>query len=136
MRCIFCSNNKTDVVDSRMAEDGSIRRRRSCPGCSQRFTSYETAELELFVLKKDGRKVAFAVAKLKRSIDKAGKDAKISLSRRRELVKEIAEPVIKAAKKRKLVKSSELRRAILGKLDRKSKKVSAAWRRHDRRIKK
>ena len=88
------------------------------------------------VLKKDGRKVAFAAAKLKRSIDKAGKDAKISLSRRRELVKEIAEPVIKAAKKRKLVKSSELRRAILGKLDRKSKKVSAAWRRHDRRIKK
>ena len=88
------------------------------------------------VLKKDGRKVAFVAAKLKKSIDKAGKDAKISPSKRKELIREIAEPVIKAAKKRKLVKSSELRRAILGKLDRKSKKVSAAWRRHDRKRKK
>jgi len=48
MRCPFCSEDDTKVVDSRLVADGDqIRRRRSCQSCSERFTTYETAELLL-----------------------------------------------------------------------------------------
>ena len=44
MRCIFCGNNESKVVDSRYLEDMSIRRRRECLRCGKRFTTYETVE--------------------------------------------------------------------------------------------
>ncbi len=70
MRCPFCGHDDTQVKDSRPSEDGaSIRRRRFCPGCSQRFTTVERVQLrELTVLKSDGRRVAFEREKLARSI--------------------------------------------------------------------
>ena len=54
MRCPFCGNTDTQVKDSRPAEDNvSIRRRRSCPACAGRFTTYERVQLrDLVVLKK------------------------------------------------------------------------------------
>ena len=70
MRCPFCGNIDTQVKDSRPAEDHvAIRRRRSCPGCSGRFTTYERVQLrDLVVVKKNGRRENFDRDKLSRSI--------------------------------------------------------------------
>ena len=70
MRCPFCGHEDTQVKDSRPAEDGaSIRRRRFCASCGQRFTTVERVQLrELVVLKADGRRAAFDRDKLARSI--------------------------------------------------------------------
>ena len=70
MRCPFCSNEETQVKDSRSSEDGAaIRRRRLCPDCGGRFTTFERVQLrELMVVKKSGRRVAFDRDKLMRSV--------------------------------------------------------------------
>jgi len=70
MRCPFCGNEDTQVKDSRPAEDGaSIRRRRSCPACGNRFTTFERVQLrELIVIKSDGRRMPFDRDKLARSV--------------------------------------------------------------------
>jgi len=70
MRCPYCSNADTQVKDSRPSEDGvAIRRRRYCPDCGGRFTTFERVQLrELQVLKKTGRRVPFDRDKLMRSV--------------------------------------------------------------------
>lgn len=71
MRCPFCSNEDTQVKDSRPTEDGSsIRRRRFCPKCDSRFTTFERVQIrELVVLKKNGERRPFNRDKLTRSIE-------------------------------------------------------------------
>ena len=71
MRCPFCGNIDTQVKDSRPAEDHvSIRRRRFCPACGGRFTTFERVQLrELVIVKKSGRKVPFEREKLQRSFE-------------------------------------------------------------------
>ncbi|WP_174801682.1 transcriptional regulator NrdR [Martelella limonii] len=71
MRCPFCNSLDTQVKDSRPAEDNtSIRRRRVCPDCGGRFTTFERVQLrELVVVKKNGRKVPFDRDKLVRSFE-------------------------------------------------------------------
>ncbi len=73
MRCPYCSNNDTQVKDSRPAEDNTaIRRRRYCPACAGRFTTYERIQLrELTILKRSGRRVPFDRDKLMRSVQVA-----------------------------------------------------------------
>jgi transcriptional repressor NrdR len=70
MRCPFCGNEDTQVKDSRPADDGaSIRRRRSCAACGNRFTTFERVQLrDLIVIKADGRRVPFDRDKLARSV--------------------------------------------------------------------
>ena len=70
MRCPFCGNEDTQVKDSRPAEDNSaIRRRRFCPVCGSRFTTFERVQLrELTVIKKNDQRVPFDRDKLARSI--------------------------------------------------------------------
>lgn len=70
MRCPYCSNNDTQVKDSRPAEDNTaIRRRRYCPACAGRFTTYERIQLrELTLIKRNGRRVPFDRDKLARSV--------------------------------------------------------------------
>ncbi|MBY0334993.1 MAG: transcriptional regulator NrdR [Acetobacteraceae bacterium] len=70
MRCPYCGNDDTQVKDSRPAEDGSsIRRRRFCMACGNRFTTFERTQLrDLTVLKSDGRRVPFDRDKLAKSI--------------------------------------------------------------------
>lgn len=70
MRCPFCGHEDTQVKDSRPSEDASsIRRRRFCPQCSQRFTTVERVQLrELTVVKSDSRRVPFDRDKLSRSV--------------------------------------------------------------------
>ncbi len=71
MRCPFCQNEDTQVKDSRPSEDrAAIRRRRYCPACGARFTTFERVQLrELTIVKKSGRKVPFERNKLERSLD-------------------------------------------------------------------
>ena len=71
MRCPYCGGLDTQVKDSRPTEDNaSIRRRRACPDCGGRFTTFERVQLrELRVVKKNGRRVPFDRDKLQRSVD-------------------------------------------------------------------
>ena len=73
MRCPFCSHDDTQVKDSRPSDDNAaIRRRRLCPACGGRFTTFERVQLrELTVLKKTGRREAFDREKLERAIHHA-----------------------------------------------------------------
>ncbi len=71
MRCPFCGHEETQVKDSRPSEDNSsIRRRRQCPACAARFTTFERVQLrELMVIKKDKTRTIFDREKLVRSIN-------------------------------------------------------------------
>ena len=73
MKCPFCDNPDTKVIDSRPTEEGhAIRRRRGCDRCSKRFTTYEKVEETiLMVVKKDGKREAFDRNKLLRGITRA-----------------------------------------------------------------
>lgn len=73
MRCPYCGNLDTQVKDSRISEDKeSIKRRRYCPSCDSRFTTFERVQLkELVVIKKNGEKKIFDSDKLKKSIEMA-----------------------------------------------------------------
>jgi transcriptional repressor NrdR len=73
MKCPFCSNSDTQVKDSRPNEDGlTIRRRRFCPACNSRFTTFERVQLrELTVLKKNGERRLFDRDKLTRAVNVA-----------------------------------------------------------------
>ena len=70
MRCPFCGHDETQVKDSRPSDDNtSIRRRRQCPACAARFTTFERVQLrDLMVIKKDESRVIFDREKLVRSI--------------------------------------------------------------------
>jgi transcriptional repressor NrdR len=66
MKCPFCGHGETQVVETRMAEDGDfIRRRRQCAHCEKRFTTYERPDVSFpTVVKKDGRRIEYDRAKL------------------------------------------------------------------------
>lgn len=70
MRCPFCGHAESQVKDSRPSEDGAaIRRRRSCPECGGRFTTFERVQLrELTIVKRSGRRTPFDRDKLARSV--------------------------------------------------------------------
>lgn len=73
MKCVYCGNPESRVVDSRPVEDGvAIRRRRECIRCLRRFTTYEKIEtIPAMVVKKDGRREPFDPEKIRRGVIKA-----------------------------------------------------------------
>ena len=73
MKCPYCSNPDTKVIDSRPAEDGnSIRRRRACYECGKRFTTYEKVEtIPLIIIKKDNNREQYDRAKIEAGILRA-----------------------------------------------------------------
>ena len=85
-----------------------------------------------YVIKRNGKKVSFNKNKIISSIQKAAKDSGVSSSRTKELIEEVANPVIEKYHNRN-VKSSYLRAIILRRLDRKSRSVSNAWRNFDKK---
>lgn len=91
MRCPFCDNEDTKVIDSRPAEDGrSIRRRRECEKCGKRFTTYEKIETSiLMVVKKDGSRQAFDRDKILSGIAKACEKRPVSMAQMEAVVNEI-----------------------------------------------
>jgi transcriptional repressor NrdR len=72
MKCPFCSNLGSKVLDSRVTSDGRIRRRRICESCNRRFTTYEKVELdEIYVIKRSGGRELFDRHKLQQGIMRA-----------------------------------------------------------------
>lgn len=73
MRCPFCDADETKVIDSRLADEGYVvRRRRECLTCSERFTTFETAELVMpQIVKNDGRREPFNEEKLRSGVVRA-----------------------------------------------------------------
>ena len=72
MKCPYCGCSESKVVDSRPADEGSIRRRRECLQCERRFTTYETVEsLPMVVIKKDGSRQTFDRSKVLRGIQRS-----------------------------------------------------------------
>jgi len=89
MKCPYCTNEDTKVVDSRQVE-AQIRRRRECEKCEKRFTTFERVELaELYIMKKNGSRQPFNSEKLRTSIRKACEKRPISLSQIEEMVDQI-----------------------------------------------
>lgn len=70
MKCPFCQNEDTQVLDTRVSEEGdSIRRRRRCSSCDKRFTTYERIELTMpVIVKKNGSRSEFELSKLRGSL--------------------------------------------------------------------
>jgi len=73
MHCPFCQHEDTRVIDSRLTEDGAtVRRRRECPQCGERFNTFETAEIKLpAIVKGDGRREPFDEHKLRTGFERA-----------------------------------------------------------------
>ena len=91
MKCPFCGCDDTQVKDSRNADDNTaIRRRRECPECGSRFTTYERVQLrDLIVIKKNGERVPFDRDKLARSISLAVRKRPVNQERVEKVVNSI-----------------------------------------------
>jgi len=83
MHCPFCKAPDTRVIDSRLSGDNDqVRRRRECMECSERFTTYETAELNLpRVIKQDGTRQVFDEVKLRSGLTKALEKRPVSIEK-------------------------------------------------------
>ena len=111
MRCPYCSNAETQVKDSRPSEDNTaIRRRRYCPDCGARFTTFERVQLrELQVIKRSGRRVPFDRDKLMRSIQIALRKRPVETERVERLVSGIV-------RRLESLGDSEIKAETIGKL--------------------
>lgn len=124
MRCPFCSSPNTQVLESRVVEEGhAIRRRRECGKCNKRFTTYERVKgIALWVIKKDGRREAFDKEKIKRGILKAIEKRPISLDLVDDVVESVEREMLR--KEKEEVTSQSIGRAVLKRL----KKIDkVAW---------
>jgi len=83
MYCPFCNADDTKVIDSRLVADGGqVRRRRECVDCSERFTTYELAELVMpRVIKTDGSRQPFDEAKLRAGLQRALEKRPVSIEK-------------------------------------------------------
>ncbi|MEO8655595.1 MAG: transcriptional regulator NrdR [Ramlibacter sp.] len=96
MKCPFCSNDETQVVETRVSEDGdSIRRRRQCMACEKRFTTYERPDVTFpAVVKKDGRRIDYERAKLQASMNLALRKRPVSTEQIDSAVERIEEKLL------------------------------------------
>lgn len=116
MRCPFCENEDTKVIDSRHTEEGhAIRRRRECEKCGKRFTTYEKIEeMVLVVIKKDGSRQAFDRNKILNGIVKACEKRPVPVSEMERIVDEIERGLNNMMEKE--VKSTFIGELIMDKL--------------------
>jgi transcriptional repressor NrdR len=96
MKCPFCGNAETQVVETRIAEDGDfIRRRRQCMACEKRFTTYERPDVTFpAVVKKDGRRIDYERAKLQASMNLALRKRPVSTEQIDGAVERIEEKLL------------------------------------------
>jgi transcriptional repressor NrdR len=99
MKCPFCGKDETQVVETRVAEDGDfIRRRRQCMACERRFTTYERPDVTLpAVVKKDGRRIDFDRSKLQASMKLALRKRPVSTEQIDSAVERIEEKLLSLA---------------------------------------
>ena len=95
MKCPFCGDQESKVVDSRRSEDGqSIRRRRECLNCQRRFTTYEIVEsLPIIVVKRDGTRQSFDRNKILNSMVRAFDKRKVEVSTLERITTEIEQTI-------------------------------------------
>ena len=95
MKCPFCGNYESKVIDSRPAEEGaSIRRRRECLSCQKRFTTYELVErMPLVVVKRDGSRQSFDRVKLINGMVRACEKRPVSLSALEKIADDIEQEI-------------------------------------------
>ncbi len=108
MKCPYCKSTQSEVIETRDNEDlGTIRRRRSCLSCGKRFTTYERVEnVNLFVIKRDGRREQFDREKLKKGILTSCDKTKVSLEQIEKIVTDVEKDVL--SRDNSEVKSKEI----------------------------
>ena len=124
MNCPFCNTNDTQVLESRVTDDGqSLRRRRECSKCGKRFTTHESVKQSvLWVIKKDGRREPFDREKVKRGVLRSIEKRPVSLELINEIVDEVEREMLKAEKEE--ISSKTIGNAVLKRL----KKIDkVAW---------
>ncbi|HEV6967084.1 MULTISPECIES: transcriptional regulator NrdR [Roseateles] len=96
MRCPFCSHTETQVAETRESDEGDVvRRRRRCLSCDKRFTTYERADIALpSVVKKDGRRADFDLAKLRASMQLALRKRPVSVEQIDAAINRIEEKLL------------------------------------------
>ena len=124
MKCPFCGKGDSQVLESRMVDDGTqIRRRRECFKCGKRFTTHERVkEHFLWVIKKDGKREQFDREKIKRGILRAIEKRPISLELVDDIVDQVEREVLKREKEE--VSTKVIGNAVMSRL----KKIDrVAW---------
>lgn len=116
MRCPYCLFAETQVLESRVAENGrTLRRRRQCSRCSKRFTTYERVEgIDITVIKKSSNKEKFDREKVKKGILKATWNRPVSLEQVEELIDEVERTI--RQRQSTEVKSWEIGKEVLERL--------------------
>jgi len=115
MKCLYCGSDQSKVIDKRAVQSlGEVRRRRECLGCHKRFTTYErVCDLELYILKRDGRREVFDRSKLYSGIEKA-LQKRMGIEKVEEITRRIEAKL--RSKGQKEVKSTLLGQLVLGEL--------------------
>lgn len=116
MKCPYCFNQGSSVLDSRDAEEGGvIRRRRQCETCGKRWTTYERVEgVDLWVIKKEGQRESFDREKLRRGVVKATWKRPVSMSDIEDLIDEVEKKL--RTKQSTEVKSWEIGNLVINRL--------------------
>ena len=101
MRCPFCAHTETQVVDTRVSDEGDfIRRRRQCAHCGKRFTTYERPDVSFpTIVKKDGRRVPYARPKLQGSLQLALRKRPVSTEQLDTAVERIEERLLNSGQR-------------------------------------
>lgn len=113
MKCPFCGNNDTSVIDSRPADDNtSIRRRRICEKCGKRFTTYEKVEtIPLIVIKKDNNREQYDRSKIEKGVLLSCHKRPVSADQIRELVDGVEKEIF--SREEREVASSEIGELVM-----------------------
>lgn len=98
MYCLFCKNSDTEVIETRLSENGAvIRRRRMCPNCKKRFTTHERIEeFPVLVIKRDQKRERFDREKLRRGIVKAVGKTTVSALQIEQILAEVESVITQA----------------------------------------
>lgn len=101
MKCPFCQHEDTQVLDTRVSEEGdTIRRRRRCGSCDKRFTTYERIELTMpVVVKKNGSRTEFDAGKLRASLRLALRKRPVSVEAVEEAIRKIEEQLLSSGER-------------------------------------
>jgi transcriptional repressor NrdR len=111
MYCIFCQNTDTEVIETRVSDDGTtVRRRRRCLKCDKRFTSYEKVEeLPIVIVKRDGRRERFSREKMRTGVLKSCEKTRIT-------VEQIEKIIFDVEKELRQEDSTEIQSSVIGNL--------------------
>ncbi len=115
MRCVFCGEINSKVIDSRSIDDNtSIKRRRECLSCGKRFTTYEKIESPVVVVKKDGTRQQFDKDKLLNGLVRACEKRPVSLRQLEEVVDAVEAEIYNMGKKE--ITSQSIGEVVMNKL--------------------